>query len=179
VEKRDIQWTAHSTTSAKGSFNRMEMLVSSRWTPLYKYVIPLALGALIGYGDYVAWIAHHSAIRNSLTGILSRESWPLLLLVSAAVMGSLLWMAIPLKQVVLTGDGLWVSNFLWKAFVPLAEVQEVSSLGWTQPRRATIRFRIRTRFGRKITVIPPMQRSFDSRAESQVLEKMRRAMLLH
>jgi hypothetical protein len=157
----------------------MEMLVSSRWTPFYKFVIPLVIGGLIGYGDYVVWFAHHSAIRNSLKGILSAESWTLLLVLSAGVMGLVLWMAIPLKRVVLTSDGLWVSNFLWKTFVPLAEVQEVSSLGWTQPRRSTIQFRIRTIFGKRITVIPPMQRTFDVRAESEVLEKLRRALLLH
>jgi len=157
----------------------MEMLVSSRWTPFYKFVIPLVIGALIGYGDYVVWFAHHSAIRNSLKGILSSESWTLLLLLSAGVMGLVLWMAIPLKQVVLTSDGLWISNFLWKTFVPLVEVQEVSSLGWSQPRRATIRFRIRTMFGKSVTVIPPMQRTFDTKAESEALEKLRRALLLH
>jgi hypothetical protein len=157
----------------------MEKLVSSRLTPLYKFVMPVVLGALIGYGDYVVWIAHHSAIRNTLTGILSVEAWPILIALSIGFMAAVLWIAIPLKRVVLTADGLWISNYVVKTFVPLSEIQEVDQLSWTQPRRATIKFRNRTVFGKRLTVIPPMQMTFDRRAESEPLEWVRRAMLLH
>jgi len=157
----------------------VELAISSRWTPICKYVIPAALGALIVYGDHAVWIAHHSAIRNTLKGILSVEAWPLLVALSVAVMALVLWVAIPLKRVVLTSAGLRVSNYLMEIFVPLSEVSVVDHLGWSPPRRATIRFRIRTGFGHSVTVIPPLQMTFGSRVESEVLEKLRRAILFH
>ena len=168
-----------TTPKSQRTVERAETAISSRWTPFYKFVIPAAIAALLVYGDYAVWVAQHSVIRNTLPGILSPEAWPLLLALSAGLMLVVLWTAVPLKRVIFTKTGLRVSNYLREITVPLGDVDEVGHLGWTPPRRATIRFRVGTGFGRSITVIPPIQLTLKIRTESEVLEQVRRAILFY
>lgn len=174
VERAD-----RTTPRSQAAIDRADLAVSSRWTPFYKFFIPLVTFGMIAYGDHAVWVAQHSVIRNTLPEILSADALPLLLALEAAVVLLVLWMAIPLKRVVLTKTSLRVSNYITEITVPLSDVDEVGHLGWTPPRRARIWFRVSTGFGKSVTVIPPIQLTLQVRTGSPALEKVRRAVLFY
>lgn len=151
----------------------MSTVLSSRWTPFYKFVAPALAAVGLGFG---VW----SALRRPGEAPVPGGFPPALAWLSAAAMalliGGLIWWSVArLKRVVLVGDELVISNYVVEIRVPLTAIESISKRSTTNPKRYTVAFAEPTEFGRTITFMPPMVWSMNPWAESEAVGELRAA----
>lgn len=99
---------------------------------------------------FVFWIA--SAFMN---GWESNHSWGWTSLVFWLVTFSVIcYLCVPLKQVAIDHEFLYVSNYIKETSVPLADIDLVTENLYLAPHRVTIHFNSQSAFGRRITFMP-------------------------
>jgi hypothetical protein len=131
----------------------VERTLSAPSTPLLKFVLPPVWTAIFGYGTFQLWTNPAEVVYNGVRGAATPATqW---LFLGAFVVGVLYlaWWCLPLKQVVLAGNSLRISNFRSEVVVPLEAVERVTQsrlLG----RLVTLRLRTDTAFGDRITFLP-------------------------
>ena len=151
----------------------MATTLSSRWTPFYKFFLPLlALGG-IGFG---AWHAYTHPERLKMPpGIAPAYGWVLLVAV-AVVAGAIVWWTVSsLVRLELDDDELLISNYRTEIRVPLANVASIKGPSNTNPPRYTLTFEEPTEFGPRISFLPPMQWSLMRLTEPEEVRVLRDA----
>jgi len=127
--------------------------ISSRWTPFYRFVVPVAVVAGLAFATYAAWL--HPERQKLPQGMPPEYGWVILVFTGALVLVILRWTLGGLKQVELDGDELIISDFRSEIRVPLAAVEKISRRSMSDPPRYTITFAEDTEFGRRVTFIAP------------------------
>jgi hypothetical protein len=147
--------------------------LSSRWTPFYKFVLPVLAAGGICYG---AWRAYVRPDQLRLPdGFAPEYGWMFVVLVGMVVALSIWWAVAPLKRIDLDGDDLVISNCLTDLRVPLSAIEAISGPSATNPKRYTVTFVEPTEFGRTFTFMPPMVWSMNPWAEAEEIGELRRA----
>lgn len=125
--------------------------LSSSLTDLNKYWYPVAVLTslviliLVNLKDPAAQYVTHPG--------LNPELMPLIIFIP--VMAFVYAYGMRVKTVVLDGSELVITGYLHTIRVPLSDVEQVKSNLLKMPEIITIRFRERTRFGKKIVFLPP------------------------
>ena len=148
----------------------MKLVLSSRWTPLFKFVFPVAWGGLFGYGTGLLFL-NPSGVRWHGGG--EPPSWAKWVFLAGLFLGGFLCARIAkLKRVVLDEDSVVISNYLRRVRVPFKQIRAggiepdtaVEVYGGVGPigvrdRRplVALEFSGRTPFGRSIEFIPRSQ----------------------
>jgi hypothetical protein len=147
--------------------------LSSRWTPFYKFVLPLlALGG-IGFGAWRGYV-HPERLRMP-PGVAPEYGW-LLLLTIAVFAGVIVWWTVKsLVRIELDDDELVMSNYRSEIHVPLANIASIGGPSSTNPQRYTLTFEESTEFGRRVSFLPPMQWSLMRLSESDEVRELRTA----
>ncbi len=130
-----------------------ERNLSSAWTFVAKFVLPVIWISAIGLGTILLW-----------TGGLhdSRKAMPpphlKFIFLAAWVLGSafILWVNAGLKRVRVDEHQLYVSNYAREIRIPFTEIIDVKQNRWLNSRPVTIYFRHTTDLGDKATFIPKM-----------------------
>jgi len=128
--------------------------LSSRWTPFYKFVIPLLVLGGVGTGTVVAYL--HPEPQKMPPGLRPDQAW-ILMAVTAVIAIALMWWALGrLMRVELDEDELVISNYRNEIRVPLANVTKIGGPSRSNPPRYTLTFDEPTELGRTIAFIPPI-----------------------
>jgi hypothetical protein len=132
----------------------MTTRISSRWTPFYKFILPLLTVGGLGVG---AWFAReHPEGQNLPPGFRPEDTW-VLMVAMAVVIAAILWWAVGrLMRIELDDDELVISNYRTEIRVRLADVEKISGPSMSNPQRYTITFSERTELGRSVQFMTPM-----------------------
>lgn len=147
--------------------------LSSRWTPFYKFVLPVLIAGGMCYGTWRAYVRPDEL--RLPNGFAPEYGWLFVVLVGMVVALAIWWSVAPLKRIALDGDELVISNYLTEIRVPLSGVEAVSGRSVTDPKRYTLTFAEPTEFGRQVTFMPPMIWSFNPWAEPEEVGELRAA----
>jgi hypothetical protein len=147
--------------------------LSSRWTPFYKFVLPVLATGGMCYGAWRAFV--HPEQLHLSNGMRPDQAWMIVLALAFVVGGMIWWTVGPLKRVELEGDELLVSNYLAEIRVSLSAVEAISGASVTNPKRYTLTFEEPTEFGRRISFMPPMVWSLNPWAEAEEIGELRNA----
>ncbi len=151
----------------------MSSPISSRWTPFYKFVVPLLVVGAAGSGVYSVWLHPDRHNIPSGTPPLIVEAFVILLFAVAIV---LMWrMLLPLKTVELSDDELIISNYRAEIRVLLANVEAIRGPSLTNPKRYTLVFEEATEFGRRVPFLAPLQLGVMRFAEPAAIVELRSA----
>jgi hypothetical protein len=147
--------------------------LSSRWTPFYKFVVPVLVTGGLVFG---AWRAYgHPQEVNLPPGMPPTYGW-MLMLALAVVVAALLWFTLsPIKKVELDDDSLIISDYRTEIRVPLDNVEKIDERSMTNPRRYKLTFREATDFGRRIVFLEPMAWTLNPWHECEEVAELRRA----
>jgi hypothetical protein len=103
----------------------MKRTLSHPMTPLMKFILPLFWIAGFGYGTLMLWLHPRTVEFNGVRGgAPSGFPW-LFLLAFAGGTFALISFALPLKRVVLTEQGLYVSNYRTEIVIPFNIIEAV------------------------------------------------------
>ena len=162
---------------AKGAKGReggtLATALSSRWTPFYKFVVPVLVVGGMGVGLWRG--PSHPRELNLTPGMSPAQGWGLMLLMLVVVWAILRSTLVPLKKVELDGDDLIISNYLSEIRVPLEMVEKIDERSMTNPRRYKVTFREPTEFGRRIVFLEPMAWTLNPWHECEEVAELRRA----
>ncbi|MHB8837987.1 MAG: hypothetical protein ACYC7F_03445 [Gemmatimonadaceae bacterium] len=147
--------------------------LSSRWTPFYKFVLPLLVVGGIGVGAFVARV--HPEGQNLPPGFRPEHTWYFMLAVAGVVATIMWWTVGNLTRIELDDDDLVISNYRTEIRVPLAEIEKISGPSMSNPQRYTITFAEATELGRRVTFMPPMVWSLMRGGEREEVAELRRA----
>jgi len=128
--------------------------LSSRWTPFYKFVIPLLVVGGIGTSTVVAYL--HPEPQNMPPGLNPDQAWILMAVVAVIAIALMWWALGRLMRVELDDDDLLISNYRTEIRVPLANVAKISGPSRSNPQRYTLTFEEPTDLGRTIAFMPPI-----------------------
>lgn len=132
----------------------MATTLSSRWTPFYKFVIPLLVLGGIGTSTVVAYL--HPEAKNMPPGLNPDQGW-ILMAVAAVIAIAVMWWALGrLMRVELDEDDLIISNYRTEIRVPLSNVAKITGPSRSNPPRYTLTFEEPTDLGRTVAFIPPI-----------------------
>ena len=151
----------------------MERTLSAPMTPIVKFIVPPIWMAGFGYGTYELWKNPADVVFNGIKGAATpTDQW---LFLGAFLFGALMLTkyCVPLKRVVLTPDGLRVSNFHSDIFVPFPAIEQVSQGRWIGNRVVTVRLRADTGFGDQITFLPSTASRLAFWREDEVVLELR------
>ena len=151
----------------------MATAMSSRWTPFYKFVLPVLVTGGMGVGLWRA--PSHPEQVHLPSAMTPPQGWGLLLLVLVVVWAVVRYTLVPLKKVEVDGDDLIISNYLSEIRVPLEQVEKIDDRSFTNPKRYTVTFREPTDFGRRIVFIEPMAWTLNPWHECEQVAELRRA----
>ncbi len=131
--------------------------ISSSFTPLLKFIVaPLAIVPFAA-AIVLMWWDPQGLVAASPGGT-SDNWWSTALL--AVGIATMYWSCLSLKRVVLTDDGLEVSNYHRTVLIPFRDIFGVSQITYLHPRIVTVEFKGRTRFGRRIRYLPSARWTF-------------------
>ena len=100
----------------------MSTTLSSRWTPFYKFVIPLLVIGGMGTGAVMGFL--HPEAQKMPPGLGPYQAW-ILMAVAVVIAIAVMWWALGrLMRVELDGDELIISNYRTEIRVPLANPAE-------------------------------------------------------
>ncbi len=151
----------------------MSTTLSSRWTPFYKFILPLLTVGGMGFG---AWYAHgHPEGQNLPPGVGPKYMWIFFAAVAVFVAALMWWTVGKMKRIELDDDELVISNYRSEIRVGLDAVESISGPSVTNPRRYTITLAEPTEFGRSVTFMPPMAWSLMSLGETDEVVELRNA----
>lgn len=132
----------------------MPTQLSSRWTPFYKFVLPLLVLSGIGAGTVIAYLRPEP--QTMPPGLRPDQGW-ILMAVAAVIAIAVMWWALGrLMRVELDEDELIISNYRSEIRVPLSNVAKIAGPSRSNPPRYTLTFEEPTDFGRTIAFIPPI-----------------------
>ncbi|MHB0964057.1 MAG: hypothetical protein ACYC5V_12700 [Gemmatimonadaceae bacterium] len=132
----------------------MATTLSSRWTPFYKFVIPLLVFGGLGTGAVMRYL--HPEPQKMPPGLRPDQGW-ILMAVAAVIAIAVMWWALGrLMRVELDDDELIVSNYRTEIRVPLANVAKIAGPSRSNPPRYTLTFEEPTDLGRTVAFIPPI-----------------------
>lgn len=132
----------------------MPTTISSRWTPFYKFVIPLLVIGGMGTGAVMGLL--HPERQKMPPGLRPDQGW-ILMAVAAVIAIAVMWWALGrLMRVELDEDELIISNYRTEIRVPLSNVTKIGGPSRSNPPRYTLTFEEPTDFGRTIAFIPPI-----------------------
>lgn len=131
----------------------MTTTISSRWTPFYRFFIPVAVVGGLVAATYAAWL--HPDRQKLPPGTPPEYGWVIVAFTGALAFVILRWTLGGLKQVELDGDELIISDLRTEIRVPLSAVEKISGRSMSDPPRYTITFADETEFGRRIRFIAP------------------------
>ena len=151
----------------------MTISLSSRWTPFYKFILPVLTTGGMCYGSWRAFV--HPEEIDLPNGMRAELGWMIVLALGLLVGGIIWWTVGALKRLELSGDHLLISNYVTEISAPLSAVETISDPSRTNPKRYTITFAEPTDFGRRITFMPPMVWSMNPWAESEAMGELRTA----
>lgn len=125
-------------------------LLSSRFTFLYKYVLPLLfIGSsiwLLGYAVGAVGDHHLAQLPKGFGAFLFIFSTVGLLLHG--------WLAINTFRVEVDAENFYVSNFGKETVIPRADLFEATEMRWFKPYWITLHLRRPSEFGERIIFIP-------------------------
>jgi len=151
----------------------MPIPLSSRWTPFYKFVLPLLVLGGLGVG---AWQAHaHPEDVHMPPGMGPEYGWVLIIVVGLFAGGIIWWTVASLARIDLDDDELVISNYRSEIRVALASVASISGPSMTNPQRYTLTFEELTEFGRRVTFLPPMDWTLMRLGEPHEVRELRNA----
>lgn len=132
----------------------MATQLSSRWTPFYKFVLPLLVLGGMGAGTVVAYLRPEP--QKMPPGLRADQEW-ILIAVAAVIAIAVMWWALGrLMRVELDEDELIISNYRTEIRVPLSHVARITGPSLSNPPRYTLTFDEPTDLGRTIAFIPPV-----------------------
>lgn len=156
----------------------MSRTLSSRATPLLKFVLPPFWIGAAGYVIGLLWMHPERVLgeAGSAAGTLALQG-----LFFALVIGSLLilWaFVLPLKRVQLAADGLRVSNFVRETTIPFSAIARVRQNWLPTFRLITLDMRAQTPLGRRVIFMPavPQRMAFwraEYRREDEMVRELR------
>ena len=151
----------------------MAISLSSRWTPFYKFLLPLLAAGAICVG---AWRAFARPDELNLPPGMPQASGGYLFLAVAAIVAVIIgWSVGRLKRIELEGDDLIISNYRAEIRVSLSAVENISAPSRSNPKRYTLTFDESTDFGRRVTFMPPMVWSLNPWKEPEEVDELRAA----
>jgi hypothetical protein len=130
------------------------MRLSSRYTVIWKFVIPILLP--LGYAPFF------------LIGLRKGPPDDLRVYLGMLVIAALAVWARPLKRVRLEGDRFFISNYLREISVPASTLMETQE-SYGRTSTITLRFEPPTRFGALVVIIPPLSYWTDSKFDEVAL----------
>ncbi len=132
----------------------MPTTLSSRWTPFYKFVIPLLVFGGIATSTLMSYL--HPGPQKMPPGLAPYQA-RILMAVAAVIAIAVMWWALGrLMRVELDDDELIVSNYRTEIRVPLANVAKIGGPSRSNPPRYTLTFEEPTDLGRTVAFIPPI-----------------------
>lgn len=147
--------------------------LSSRWTPFYKFALPLLTLGGIGAGAFYEFV--HPESQKLPPGIPQQYGW-VVVFFTGLLIGVIFWWAVAdLKRVELDGDELIISNYRTEIRVMLTAVETISARSMTNPPRYTLTFAESTEFGNRITFLPAMEWTLLPVGEPQSVVELRAA----
>lgn len=129
----------------------MTTQISSRWTPFYRFALPILIMAGLAVGAYMSWL--HPERQDLPAGIPPQYAWVFFLAVGALVLVIMWFFLGGLKDVQLDGDELIISDTRTEIRVPLSSVEKISGRSLSDPPRYTLTFSDDTDFGRRVRFI--------------------------
>lgn len=138
----------------------MTRLISSRWTLLYKLLVPFILVSIC-----IVLLVSLAADPSP-----SIDAFVVTTLTAAAAAFFCLW-GVRLKRVEVDDHNLYVSNWIREILIPLSEIDSVEALygGW----RVMLVLKTKSRFGRRIFFLAKWQ-PFTYSPSGRVIEELRR-----
>ncbi len=132
----------------------MPTTISSRWTPFYKFAIPLLVLGGIGTSAVMGHLRPEP--KQMPPGLRADQAW-ILMAVAAVIAIAVMWWALGrLMRVELDEDELIISNYRTEIRVPLSNVTMIGGPSRSNPPRYTITFEEPTDLGRTVAFIPPI-----------------------
>ena len=151
----------------------MATTLSSRWTPFYKFVIPLLVIGGVGTSAVMAYL--HPEPQKMPPGLGPNQVW-ILMAVAAVIAIAVMWWALGrLMRVELDDDELIISNYRTEIRVPLSNVAKIGGQSLSNPPRYTLTFEEPTDLGRTIAFIPPIGWTLRRRRERDEVLELRAA----
>ncbi|MHB1097541.1 MAG: hypothetical protein ACYC3F_15380 [Gemmatimonadaceae bacterium] len=132
----------------------MATTLSSRWTPFYKFVIPLLVIGGVGTSAVMAYL--HPEPQKMPPGLGPNQVWILMAVAAVIAIAAMWWALGRLMRVELDDDELIVSNYRTEIRVPLSNVARIGGPSRSNPPRYTLTFEEPTDLGRTIAFIPPI-----------------------
>jgi len=131
--------------------------LSSIFTPALKFgfapltMVPFAAGIVLMWWDPQGLVAAGPGGKS--------DNWWVTALFTAGI-AALYWSCLSLKRVVMTDEGLEVSNYFTTESFPFRAILGVSQITFVHPRIVTVEFKDRSRFGRRIRYLPTARWTF-------------------
>lgn len=151
----------------------MATTLSSRWTPFYKFVIPLLVIGGVGTSAVMAYL--HPEPQKMPPGLGPDQAW-ILMVVAGVIAIAVMWWALGrLMRVELDDDDLIISNYRTEIRVPLANVARIRGPSRSNPPRYTLTFEEPTDLGRTIAFIPPITWTLGRMKEREEVAELRAA----
>lgn len=153
--------------------HRLGTVLSSRWTPFYKFILPVLTTGGVCYGAWRAFV--HPDELHLPAGMRPELAWMIVGALALLVAVLICWTVAGLKRLELDGDDLLISNYLTEIRVPLSAIAKIDGPSATDPKRYTVTFAESAEFGRTFTFMPPMVWSLNPWAEGEEIGELRHA----
>lgn len=151
----------------------MATTLSSRWTPFYKFVIPLLVLGGIGTSSVIAYLRPEP--QTMPPGLRPDQGWILIAAAALIAVAVMWWTLGRLMRVELDDDSLIISNYRTEIRVPLSNVSKIGGPSRSNPPRYTLTFEEPTDLGRTIAFIPPMAWTLGRMKEREEVVELRAA----
>lgn len=151
----------------------MATTLSSRWTPFYKFVIPLLVVGGIGTSTVMTYL--HPEPQKMPPGLGPDQAWILMAVVAVIAIALMWWALGRLVRVELDDDDLIISNYRTEIRVPLENVAKISGPSRSNPQRYTLTFEEPTDLGRTVAFMPPIAWTLRRMTERDEVIELRRA----
>lgn len=151
----------------------MPTRLSSRWTPFYKFVLPVLCVGGMGVGAWRAYV--HPEELKMPPGTSPELGWLMMLALMLLVFVVIWWTVRSLVRLELADDELVISNYFTEIRVPLTSVADISGPSITNPKRYTLTFDESIEFGRTVSFLAPMQWTLLPFSEPEEVSALRRA----
>jgi hypothetical protein len=151
----------------------MDRTLSAAATSLLKFVFTPVWILGFGWGTYSLWAHPETVEFNGVVGAATRsDQW---LFIFAFILGTamVLYFAIPLKRVVLTSNGLKVSNYRDEALIPFSAIEGVHQSHWLRPRAVTVHLRSDMAFGGQFIFLPAARNRLLFWQDDEVVAELR------
>ncbi len=151
----------------------MSTPLSSRWTPFYKFILPVIVIGTLGFGTYYAWVRPER--QHLPAGMPPENGWMLMAGIVVIAGAVIYWTVRDLVRLELDDDELIISDYRSEIRVRLVNIESISGRSLTDPKRHTISFTESTEFGRRVTFMPPIAWTLLPIGEHQAVVELRHA----